>query len=251
MNIETFKKLFTVDPTPRTEKVGDTYTSYFNFEKQHKFNMSNRQAIENGSVVEEGKLRDYLNEVVFLLYDTLKPSEIPDFLDYHYENSTEKTEFLRFVKYDLWELYPLNKNEAKIQNRKSVIHEWLAGQKTQPQKTKPLPSLEDMFIDKKQLTKLVEVLIEKGFVEKKETGSLYWTGIQHDRVKGSGLQFIALSFDVCKPLYKKTDYQQKEIHHAWTTYFNFYIAQNMYSDVKRPQSGSEYHKLFNNLLTLI
>lgn len=219
MNIETFKKLFTVDPTPRTEKVGDTYTSYFNFEKQHKFNMSNRQTIENGSVVEEGKIRDYLNDVVFLLYDTLKPSEIPDFLDYHYENSTEKTEFLRFVKYDLWELYPLNKNEVKIQNRKSVIHEWLAGQKPQPQKTKPLPSLEDMFMDKSKLNKLVEVLTEKGFVAK---GVPFWLR--------KPVEFAAMA-EVCNFLLQE-QYRENGLqkHSAWTSYFKHKTKKQIVSN---------------------
>lgn len=119
------------------------------------------------------------------------------------------------------------------------------------QKKKPQPTLEDIFSDHKQLKKLVEVLIEKGFVERKKSGSLHWTGIQHDRAKGSGLQLVALSWDVCRPLYKKKTYEQKQIHHAWTTYFNYTFAPVNFTDGKRPAEGSNYHQLFKNLLTSI
>jgi hypothetical protein len=117
-------------------------------------------------------------------------------------------------------------------------------------KKKPLPTLEDIFSDKKKLKKPVEVLIAKGFVERRESGSLLWTGIKHDQARGRKLQLVALS-DICKPFYIKTDYEQKELHHAWTTYFNFELAQNMFSKEKRQPEDSQYHRLFNNLLTSI
>lgn len=117
-------------------------------------------------------------------------------------------------------------------------------------KKKPLPTLEDIFSDKKQLRKLVEVLIKKGFVHRKENGSLFWTGIKHDQAKASGSQLIALT-DICKPLYKKANYEQKELHHAWTTYFNFKISVVMFSGTKRPPEGSQYHRLFTHILNSI
>jgi len=238
MNIETFKKLFTVDPTPRTEKVGDSYTGFFHFEKLHNYNINNRQVVESGSVVEEGKLRDYLNEVVFLLYDTLKPSEILDFLDYHYQNSTEKTMFLKFVKYDLWELWPINRNDTIFQNRKNVINDWLAEQKAQPQTNKPLPTLEEMFIDKKRLTKLVEVLIEKGFVAK---GVPFWLR--------KPVEFVAMA-EVCGFLlqepYRENGLQK---HSAWTSYFKHrtkeQIVSNQYFKAAKQNEVYKHRYKFN------
>lgn len=118
--------------------------------------------------------------------------------------------------------------------------------------TRPLPTLEDIFKDKKQLKKLVDLLIEKGFVERKETGSLHWTGKAQLQANGKAKQLIALT-EVCKDknLYKKTTYLQNELHHAWTTYFNFQISPNMFTEYKRPPKGSQYHDLYKNLLTSI
>lgn len=136
-----------------------------------------------------------------------------------------------------------SKSELLIKYR-SVLHNF------DKVKKKPLPTLEDIFSDKKQLKKLVEVLIEKGFVERKNSGSLHWTGIESERARGSGLQLVALT-DICKPFYKRTIYQQNELHYAWTTYFNSSIAQNMFSKSKRPPEDSQYHSLFINLNTSI
>ncbi len=246
MDNEKFKELFTVDPIPATIKTGDTLSSNLKHEKQHKFNISNGQLIENGIVVDERKTENYLQEVTFLFYDTLKASEIPYFLDYHYNNAKDKAGLLSFIKYDLWERWPLTKNEPTNDHRKSIVSEWLQAQKPPQQKKEPL-SLESIFSDNKQLTKLVNLLIEKGFVTM-ESGSPVWTGIKSDNASGKGLQLVALT-EVCEKLYKRKTYEQKELYYAWTTYFNYSIAQNMFSDSKRPPKDSPYHNLFNNLLT--
>ncbi|PKP29873.1 MAG: hypothetical protein CVT99_15480 [Bacteroidetes bacterium HGW-Bacteroidetes-16] len=123
----------------------------------------------------------------------------------------------------------------------------LEKQLTQKPQIKNPPSLESIFSDNKQLTKLVNILVEKGFVTM-ESGSPVWTGIKSDKARGKKLQLIALS-EVCEKFYIRNSYDKKELHYAWTTYFKCSIAQNMFSENKRPPKESPYHKLFNNLLT--
>jgi len=209
MDNEKFKELFTVDPIPRTEKVKDSIVSNFNYEKQHRFNISNGQVTENGIVVEERNIRGYLQEVAFLFYDTLKASEIPDFLDYHYNNAKDKAGLLSFIKFDLWELWPLTKNEQTNDHRKSIVSEWLQAQKPPQQKKEPL-SLEAIFQDKEQLDKLVELLVSNKFVELIKTGP-QWTG--------QPVEFAAMA-KICTPLIKKST-KGVERHEAWNNYFSY------------------------------
>jgi hypothetical protein len=125
------------------------------------------------------------------------------------------------------------------------LETWEKMEIPQPKEKPPL-TLEDI-IEINHLNKLVELLKEKEFVKVEESSSIKWTGIKHEQAKGRGLQFVALT-DICKPLYKKNKYTEREIYKAWTKYFNFKISENMFSESKRPVPDSIYHKLFLNLI---
>ena len=109
---------------------------------------------------------------------------------------------------------------------------------------KHLPALEEMFADKSKLYKLVEELKIKNIVDP-DGRFVGVTG--RPEVKGIAKQLIALS-DLCKDFYKKQNYQKKELHHAWTSYFQIEISEVMFSEYKKPPEESEYHKLFYNLI---
>jgi hypothetical protein len=104
-------------------------------------------------------------------------------------------------------------------------------------------SLENIFSDSQNLEKLVELLIEKKYVSN-EAGRLTWTGIEHETARGRGYQLIALS-EVCRPLYVKKEYQAKELHSAWTSYFNFDIAVNNWQPSLKHKISDSYFKLFS------
>jgi hypothetical protein len=106
-----------------------------------------------------------------------------------------------------------------------------------------LPQLKDIFSDSQNLEKLVELLIEKKYVSN-EAGRLTWTGIEHETARGRGYQMIALS-EVCRPLYVKKEYQAKELHSAWTSYFNFDIAVNNWQPSLKHKISDSYFKLFS------
>jgi hypothetical protein len=119
-----------------------------------------------------------------------------------------------------------------------------------PPKPKARPTLPELFAHDWQLSKLVDLLTANGFVQITKSGSRQWTGIKHETARGRGLQLVALSY-VCQPFYKKTTYQQQELHHAWTTYFNYKVTRENWTEVKRPPEDSQYHRLFTNLLRSI
>jgi hypothetical protein len=126
------------------------------------------------------------------------------------------------------------------------------GQQPKPKGTRkkePLLTLEEVFSDTKQLEKLVSLLVEKGFVTM-ESGSPKWTGIDYARATGAAKQLIALS-DVCKQLYKSKQYQKRQLHHAWTNYFNYKVSVEMFAESKKPPEESTYHDLFRNLMNSI
>lgn len=114
-----------------------------------------------------------------------------------------------------------------------------------PRQEKRLPSLDEM-IDKKDLARLVDILLREDAAHETESG-YQWTGIKTKRMPGKKLQLVALSYAACV-LCKKHQYEQQELHHAWTRYFNVDTSVNMWSDTKRPAEDSEYSKYFNKLI---
>jgi hypothetical protein len=119
----------------------------------------------------------------------------------------------------------------------------------QPQSKKQPLNLEDIFSNKRHLDSLVKVLEEKKFITI-ENGSPRWTGINHDKARGKGLQLVVLS-EVCRPKYKRDNYQAKELNEAWTEYFNYKMSPVKWQPGGRPADGSVYHQLFRNILQSI
>ena len=122
------------------------------------------------------------------------------------------------------------------------------GKEPQKKETHTL-SLEDIFSKKTDLEKLVKLLEEKNFIII-ENGSPKWTGIESNKARGKKLQLVALS-EVCRPLYKLKVYQAKELHKAWTEYFNIKASRVIFQPSKRPPDWSAYHQLFKNALSSI
>lgn len=104
-----------------------------------------------------------------------------------------------------------------------AVSTWQRTNKTE-KKNEALITLNNIFLDSQSLKKLVELLIERKFVSM-EAGRLTWTGIEHETARGRGYQLIALS-EVCRPLYFKNKYQAKELHAAWTSYFDYPMDVN-------------------------
>ena len=63
MNIQTFRKMFKVDPQITTIKEGETIKSDFKT-KKHRYNISNKQYYEEDKVIDTD-VRRYIDEVVF------------------------------------------------------------------------------------------------------------------------------------------------------------------------------------------
>lgn len=105
-------------------------------------------------------------------------------------------------------------------------------------------TLEQMFAPEK-LKYIITRLKEKNFIT--ETANGYqWQGIDMPEAKGKGKQLVALAYHCQnKGYYKKSRYQQKEIHAAWTAYFKHKISPNMFSEVNTPNQN--YYSLFSNL----
>jgi len=112
---------------------------------------------------------------------------------------------------------------------------------------KPDINLEAIFTDKKDLEKLVKLLIGKNFVTEKN-GSYLWTGREDEKAKGRGLQLVALA-EVCKPLYKLKKYNGKDLYEAWTKYFNYKYHENQFTPGQiKIHITDSYKRLFNFIL---
>jgi len=130
MEAQEFRKMFVVDPPVTSYKDGNTIHSDLTLKKQHRYNLRN-QDIKEGDTIKEATASKYINQVVYLFFDELKPSEIKPFLNYHHENAVNKTELINFIKYDIWELFipPL----ILSAQRESIIKEWIENIKTKDQ----------------------------------------------------------------------------------------------------------------------
>lgn len=170
---------------------------------------------------------------------------LPDFCQHH-ELTAKDINKLRQIAFSIGYKAGFNKGEGLEvdQYRNEIFEQLELFCRTTKQKKTPA-SLEDMFANKKHLNYLVKELTAKGFCHL-ENGSLTWTGKAHHTAKKPKSQIIALAY-LCQPYYKKL-YQQKELWQAWTTYFNIGIAQNMFTDGKRPAPDSVYNKLFETLI---
>jgi len=82
-------------------------------------------------------------------------------------------------------------------------------------------TLPEMFTKPALLGEICKKLIELKIVTKNTEEKLLWQGHQH-KTRGIGLQLVALSI-CCKEFYNKS-YSYKEIHKAYTTYFNYPIT---------------------------
>ena len=129
-----FKSMFVIDPTPCEVKKGESYTSVCIIEKQHRFNISNRQTVdESGIIIRDNYFRYYISELILLLSERLKASEISDFLNYHYSQSTNKASLLNFICCDLWDYF----SEPIKDHRKEAILQWADKISTQKDSTQP------------------------------------------------------------------------------------------------------------------
>lgn len=151
-------------------------------------------------------------------FNELEREILPNFHDYYKQINFETT--ITYYKF-------LDQLET-ILRKKTIID------------LEPLPRLEDIF-QKNDLDRIVSMLKEKCFATEIEN-QLTWTGIKHDSAKGVGYQLVALS-QVCEKYYKRKNYQAKELHHAWTTYFHFDIKETNFKP-STPISDS-YKRLFN------
>jgi hypothetical protein len=140
-----FKSMFVIDPTPCEVKKGESYTSVCIIEKQHRFNISNRQTVdESGIIIRDNYFRYYISELILLLSERLKASEISDFLNYHYSQSTNKASLLNFICCDLWDYF----SEPIKDHRKEAILQWADKISTQKDSTQPEGLLVDDILNK-------------------------------------------------------------------------------------------------------
>ncbi|HAK00374.1 MAG TPA: hypothetical protein DCM62_10140 [Bacteroidales bacterium] len=104
--------------------------------------------------------------------------------------------------------------------------------------------LEQMFAPEK-LKDIIARLKDKNFIAQTANG-YQWQGIDNPIADGKGLQFVALAY-YCqnKGYYKQISYQQKELHKAWTIFFNYKISKVMFC--KRNYPNDSYFNLFANL----
>lgn len=150
--------MFTVDPTPCTAKNGESLSSTYDTKKQHPFNIGNRQTFDtSGHIVADGDFRHYISEVYFLLSEILNTSKIPDFLNYHYQNATDKTGLIDFISFDLWDYYPEPINEQ----RKQVISQWIESKKEEGAKLKAFYSALGGYENFQKALELIADVIEK------------------------------------------------------------------------------------------
>ena len=122
------------------------------------------------------------------------------------------------------------------------FQKWFTGLIEPKPEPQILPTLEAIFQDQNDLQELVKLLNEKGFVIE-EAGRLIWTGIKHE-ARGTGLQMVALS-EVCRPLYTKGKYTAKQLHQAWTSYFNYSMEVPKWQPGEVEKMTKDYFELFN------
>jgi len=140
---EVFRSMFVVDPQPTSVKKGNAVTGHNNIPKHHIFNISNFQTIENGTIIKDAPERQYFKEVAYTLLNNLKTSQIHPFLNYHYNHATNKTGFVDFIKYDIWDsMYPEREVNEKKEN---IIEQW----KPQIETEQPTPKEQhtDIFVN--------------------------------------------------------------------------------------------------------
>ena len=108
---------------------------------------------------------------------------------------------------------------GEVWSYSDILKKYLA-EKPQPQpQPQPQPvGLEEMFKNRKDLKKLVELLVENGF-SKVKNSITNWSG--------SKVEFVAM-VKICKPLLKPGQTQQHEIE-AWRKYFNFKVSDPLFS----------------------
>lgn len=120
-----FWNMFVVDPTPCEIRKGESFTSVFGIEKKHRFNIGNRQTVdESGVIIKDNYFRYYISELIILLSEQLKTSEISDFLNYHYQNANDKTGLINFISFDLWDY--ISESDIKPK-RLNEINNWIEG----------------------------------------------------------------------------------------------------------------------------
>ncbi|HRZ41708.1 MAG TPA: hypothetical protein P5228_03285 [Bacteroidales bacterium] len=113
--------------------------------------------------------------------------------------------------------------------------------------SKDLPQLSEIFYDQEKLGQLVNLLIDEDYVDYNEDSvTPVWTGLKHEEYKGPALQMVALS-EVCAELnlYIKSEYQAKELHHAWTTFFGVSYSVTNFQKCRRQVIIDKYKELFS------
>jgi hypothetical protein len=188
---------------------------------------------------------------LFYLYGQLKAYRerfsLVDFMRHHEIETRAAIARLKTISFKIGWQAGFNEG-LKVDVYRSEIFEQMElalQHKAKPEPEKP--TLEAMFADKKHLVKLVEELTAKGFCNT-QNGSLTWTGIKHHSAKTPKSQLIALAYALADSYKYKKAYTQKELWQAWTEYFNITIAQNMFSEAKRPAPYSDYYSIFANLI---
>jgi len=118
-----FREMFTVDPNIRNLKVGeDSIEGFQNIPLENDFNIPNGQIKDKtGATVDDLPRLKYFENVAYLLYDKIPTSQIHNFLNYHYNNATNKQGFIGFIKFDIWDFAVLQKIAPQ---RKEILQKW-------------------------------------------------------------------------------------------------------------------------------
>lgn len=167
----------------------------------------------------------------------------------NYKSDIEKKFSTINMKFSNW--YSINLDEVKkfepnsfesfekiLKETETIIKNVFRGSN----ETKKPIRLEGLFTHS-DLQKLIQLLLDKKFIKRYDEG-YKWTGIKDDKAKGIKLQIVALA-EVCRPLYIKKEYFDKELHEAWTSFFRFKTSGTIWTKGKASTIADDYIRIFN------
>lgn len=241
-----------------TEKIVKRYRALHNFNRlsQDKFNtsiVSFRCSLLTLIESENKDIQTILRNLIFIGEEMLTNKfSMKNMYSFNYAESPLFIFFMEFVN-DLYDYYSFIRPIGLLPKTKEFFND--IDKYREPFKIEFLPQQEvkkeflclpEMFEKVPLLEKICEILIRKGFVKVNTEEKYIWNGNPLDK-RGKKLQLVSFSF-CCEKFFNKS-YNGKQIHQAFTDYFNCDVSENPFKE-SQIGNAAKYNHYYSFLTSI-